>query len=85
LQKIYASTKQCQFAQVEEPISFEETIKSKEWCAATDEKMKTLERNKRWELVDLPNGEEVVGLKWIYKVKFQAAGSIQKYKARLVA
>lgn len=48
------------------------------------EEMKALERNKTWELVELPEGK-VVGLKWIYKMKYKPDGSIQKYKARLVA
>ncbi|KAL0345417.1 UNVERIFIED_CONTAM: Retrovirus-related Pol polyprotein from transposon TNT 1-94 [Sesamum radiatum] len=50
-----------------------------------DIEMKALENNKTWELVNLPSGKEVIGLKWIYKLKFKPDGSIQKHKARLVA
>ena len=32
-----------------------------------------------------PKGNLVVTLRWIYKVKFVADGSIEKYKARFVA
>lgn len=85
MQEIYTSTEQCQFAQGEEPTCFEEAIKYEEWCLAMDEEIKAFEKNKTWELVDLSSGKEVVKLKWTYKLKFLADGSIQKYKARLVA
>ena len=50
-----------------------------------DEEMKSLERSNTWELVDLPKGKKVVGLKSMYKIKYKPDGSIQKHKARLVA
>jgi hypothetical protein len=33
----------------------------------------------------LPNGQKPVGVKWVYKLKKDAHGSIVKHKARLVA
>jgi len=33
----------------------------------------------------LPKGHKAIGLKWVFKVKRDAAGNIVKYKARLVA
>ena len=47
--------------------------------------MATIVKNKTWELMDLPKGKEIIGLKWVYKVKYKEDGSIQKHKARLVA
>ena len=41
-------------------------------------------QNQTWELVDLPRGSKSIGLKWIFKKKLNADGSINKYKARLV-
>ena len=49
------------------------------------EEMATIVKNKTWELVDLPKGKEIIGLKWVYKAKYKEDGSIQKHKARLVA
>lgn len=46
--------------------------------------MKALEKNKTWELVDLPSGEQSIRCKWVYTVKYKASGSIEIYKARLV-
>lgn len=38
-----------------------------------------------WELVDLPQGKDAIELKWVFRTKHNADGSIQKYKARLMA
>ena len=39
---------------------------------------------KSWVLVELPLGKDVVGTKWIYKMKYKSNGTIDKYIARLV-
>ena len=44
-----------------------------------------LMKNETWDLVPYPNEKNVIGNKWIYKVKFNSVGDIEKYKARLVA
>ena len=36
-------------------------------------------------MVPYPNDNNVIGNKWIYKVKFNLVGDIEIYKARLVA
>lgn len=47
--------------------------------------MEALEKNKTWELVELRKGKNVVGCKWMFTVKYKADGSLERYKARLVA
>lgn len=42
-------------------------------------------KNEIWELVYLPMGKKTVGCKWVYTVKYKADGSLECYKARLVA
>jgi hypothetical protein len=46
---------------------------------------KYIEKNQTWELVSLPQGKEVIGVKWVYKTKLNANGDVQKHKERLVA
>lgn len=50
-----------------------------------DSEMESLKAHKVWELTTLPPGKRVVGSKWVYKVKTGEDGSIERYKARLVA
>ena len=42
-------------------------------------------KNGVWDIVPKPENKSVVSLKWIYKIKHAADGSIEKYKARFVA
>ena len=47
--------------------------------------MRSLKDNDVWELVELPAERKAVGSKWVYKVNTGADGSVERYKARLVA
>ena len=49
------------------------------------EELDALTKNYTWNLVTLPPRQSVVGCKWIYKIKTRSDGSIERYKARLVA
>lgn len=35
--------------------------------------------------MDLPSGKKSIGCKWVYKIKYQADGSLERCKARLIA
>lgn len=72
------------YCHVDDPIHFEDAIKDKKWIEAMDEEMNAIKRNKTWDLVELPKGKEVIGVKWVYKTKCNAEGKIERHKARLV-
>ena len=72
----------------DDPKSYRDAINgpnSSIWKDAADVEMKSILRNKTWELVDLPEGKNAIGSKWVFKTKMNADGSVNKYKARLVA
>ncbi|XP_010319913.1 uncharacterized protein [Solanum lycopersicum] len=43
-----------------------------------------IEKNRTWQLVDIPRNRKVIGVKWIFKTKLNPDGTICKHKARLV-
>ena len=46
--------------------------------------MHALAENETWDLVDAPKGVKPIGCRWVYKVKYNTDGSVNRYKARLV-
>lgn len=55
------------------------------WEKAIEEELKLLREMGTWEVVERPEGVNVVGSKWVFKAKKDAAGNVVRYKARLVA
>jgi hypothetical protein len=41
-----------------------------------DEEISTIERNNIWELIDLPKGHKIIGVKWVYKTKLKENGKL---------
>ena len=58
---------------------------SKEWSTAMDEEIESMKKNHVWDLVDLPLGRKTIRNKWVLKIKHKVDGSIERYKACLVA
>ena len=56
-----------------------------QWKTAMDEEMQALVSHGTWELVNRPPGASVVSCKWVFIVKYKPDGSVDRYKARLVA
>lgn len=69
----------------EEPWDFDEAMEEKVWRDACEDEIASIIKNHIWDLVDLPEGAKPIGLKWIFKIKRNSDGSINKYKSRLVA
>ena len=41
--------------------------------------------NNTWTFTPLPSNKKTIGCKWVYKIKYKADGSVERYKGRLVA
>lgn len=50
-----------------------------------DTEIQALPANNTWELTDLPTRKKAIGCKWVFRVKYNSDGSIERYKTRLVA
>jgi hypothetical protein len=61
------------------------SVHAKQWKEAADSEYRSLIETGTWELVELPPGRQTVSSKWIFKVKYNADGSVARLKARLVA
>ncbi|WVZ20115.1 hypothetical protein V8G54_007437 [Vigna mungo] len=68
-----------------EPITWRQAIDMKEWKEAMIEELRSIERNRTWNLVELPQHKRAIEVKWIFKTKYKPSGEIAKLKARLVA
>ncbi|KAL4324140.1 hypothetical protein GQ457_11G003170 [Hibiscus cannabinus] len=67
-----------------EPTSFNNVAKVPEWIDAMKSEISAIEKNGTWFLTNLPSGKHAIGVKWVYRTKFNPDGTIFKHKARLV-
>ena len=67
------------------PNMIHEAIKVSEWKGSILEEINVLEKNKNWEIADLPSEKHPVGCKWIFTIKHKADGSVDRFKTQLVA
>lgn len=56
-----------------------------EWQQVMQDEIEPLLKNNTWELVTLSYGWSTVKNKWIYKIRVKSDGTIDKFKAHLVA
>ncbi|GAQ92988.1 protein with ribonuclease H-like and integrase domains [Klebsormidium nitens] len=55
------------------------------WRKSMDEEMRSLLENGTWKTVENPERVKPVPIKWVYKIKRDAHGTVGRYKSRLVA
>ncbi|WMV49159.1 hypothetical protein MTR67_042544 [Solanum verrucosum] len=55
------------------------------WEDAMHEELVALEENDTWDMVDRPTNATIIESRWVYSIKIKADGSLDRYKARLVA
>ncbi|CAJ2655214.1 unnamed protein product [Trifolium pratense] len=73
------------YTQAEDPKTYAEAENQDVWRTAMDQEMESIKSNNTWELATLPAGSNAIGVKWIFKTKYNEKGEIEKHKARLVA
>ena len=77
-----------QAAKIEEPKTIDDALNSnhsQEWKVAADFEYSSLIENQTWDLVKLPKGHNIVGCKWVFRVKNDGNGKVNCFKGRLVA
>jgi len=70
---------------ISEPKTFKVASQAPEWTAAMQEEINALHSQNTWTVVPLPSRKNLVGCKWVYRIKQHADGTVARYKARLIA
>jgi hypothetical protein len=65
--------------------TFVQAVDQQVWRDAMLEEYDSIMCNDVWEVVPRPLEKSVVTLRWLYKTKYAADGSIEKHKARFLA
>jgi hypothetical protein len=68
-----------------EPSTYRQAASKPEWIAAMTAEFQALLSNRTWSLCPRPSNHNVVRNKWVFKIKQNPNGSIERYKARIVA
>ena len=68
-----------------EPTSVAQALKDSNWRKAMSEEYDALARNGTWELVTPTYITNLVGCKWVFRIKRNYDGSIDRFKPCLVA
>lgn len=71
-----------------EPSTIEDAKMRPDWTRWEDAigtELKSLDEAHTWDIVPWPKNTNIVSCKWVFKIKRNAAGEIDKYKAQLVA
>ena len=54
------------------------------WKMAVEDEIRSLYESDTWKVADLPAGRKALETKWVFKIKKDATGNVDRYKARLV-
>ena len=68
-----------------EPSSVSDALANKHWKSAMDDEYFALLKNGTWHLVPPSQEKNVIDCRWVYRIKAKADGTLDRYKAHLVA
>nr|QBH67450.1 hypothetical protein UE_1384 [Ustilago esculenta] len=67
------------------PVSDDEPRTILQAQQAIQKELNSHQENNTWTIVNTPDNANIIGSQWVFKVKWKGDGTIDKYKARLVA
>ncbi|KAI5343142.1 hypothetical protein L3X38_011018 [Prunus dulcis] len=67
-----------------EPATYKAASQSSIWIQDMREEIEALHTQGTWDLVSMPVDKNIVGSRWVYRVKKNSDGSVARHKARLV-
>jgi len=75
-------------ADIVEPTTIKQAMATPQWPqwqAAINEELAALMSNHTWVMEPLPRGARALPCKWVFKLKLDQSGAVERFKARLVA
>jgi transposase InsO family protein len=75
------------FGEIPIPNTYEEAMASRfshRWKEAMEREIRELLGRKTWEAVDIPHGRRATQSRWVYAIKYNSDGTIERFKARFV-
>jgi len=63
----------------------DEALSDDGWILAMKEELNQFQRNDVWDLVPKPHQKNIIGTKWVFRIKLNEQGEVTRNKARLVA
>ncbi|KAL0283440.1 UNVERIFIED_CONTAM: Retrovirus-related Pol polyprotein from transposon RE2 [Sesamum angustifolium] len=73
------------FSSISIPNTYCEALWHPAWKMNMDDEMSALISRGTWELVEVPPNANVVAFRWVFTLKFQTDGTLERYKTRLIA
>ncbi|XP_026442046.1 uncharacterized protein LOC113341353 [Papaver somniferum] len=68
-----------------EPKTFKKDAKNPKWLVSMKEEKNPFYNIRTWDLVKPTPDMNILGYKWVYRVKLKADGTVDRFKSRLVA